>query len=308
MANVNIWDGVRYSGKFVGGNNIYTQTDAIYAVISLVEGHEYLVKYTVIGNRLRAATFKNNPTTNNEQGVRSVYSNDIPTVGIEFSFTAKSNENYLMVYFGTESGGANTAEIIVYDLTAPAPDEKKYLIKNYTSDGYELLTIDTEGALQTVTTLEITAETFQTYGFDELPASDLLVTLSKFDVMLWHSNAEELPALTAAITATPPAQTIVTDLIDISDKTILGVESITATATGNPLFALSFDGKQTWEAWTGSAWETLDSDVSGMTGDMMASIVVDQWAAKIAGLTGFHLKFILHDSDAVESVIVDFKN
>ena len=186
-------------------------------------------------------------------------------------------------------------------------DEKKYLIKNLRLDGYELLTV-ADGAFQKLDTNEINAQTFHTYGFDEPPPSDLLVTLSKFELLLWHSNVEELPALTADITAIPLAQTVVTDLIDISDETILGVESITATATGSPLFAISFDGKQTWEAWTGSAWETLDSDVSGMTGDMMASIVVDQWAAKIAGLTGFHLKFILHDSDAVESVIVDFKN
>lgn len=239
---------------------------------------------------------------------------DIPTSSNDGTYALIADTTYSytvstaqpdVTFYKQESGGYIVQNEIA-DIQAPF--DRKYLIKNYTSDGYELLTVDAEGALQTIPTLAVVAETFQSYGFDSVPSSDLLVTLSKFDVLLWHDSTEELPSLTAEITATPPAQTVVTDLIDISDETILGIESITAVETGNPLFALSFDGKQTWEAWTGSAWTTLDSAVSGMTKELLESIAIDQWAAKVTGLTGFHLKFILHDGDTVESIVVDFIN
>lgn len=178
----------------------------------------------------------------------------------------------------------------------------KYLLRNYTTEGSELMTV-TDGALQTIPTQELTSETFQTYGIDEAPASDLLKTLSQFDVLLWYDSEDEQPMLTAEIKAVPPTQTVVTDLIDMSDPSVLGVSAVTVTDIGNPLFAVSFDSKATWEVWTGSAWAASDS---GMTKETLQSITTDQWAEKIQ--VGFYLKIILHSSDTVESIIIDFVN
>ena len=178
------------------------------------------------------------------------------------------------------------------------PFDKKYLIRS----GSELLTV-ADGALQTIPTQEVTAATFQTYGVDEVPASDLLKTLQQFDVLLWYDSTDEQPMLTAEIKAVPPTQTVVTDLIDMSHPSVLGVQAVTVSDVGNPLFAVSFDSKATWEVWTGSAWATSDS---GMTKETLQSITTDQWAEKIQ--VGFYLKMILHSSDTVESIIIDFVN
>lgn len=178
----------------------------------------------------------------------------------------------------------------------------KYLLRNYTTEGSELMTV-TDGALQTIPTQELTSETFQTYGIDEAPASDLLKTLSQFDVLLWYDSEDEQPMLTAEIKAVPPTQTVVTDLIDMSHPSVLGVQAVTVSDVGNPLFAVSFDSKATWEVWTGSAWAASDS---GMTKETLQSITTDQWAEKIQ--VGFYLKIILHSSDTVESIIIDFVN
>ena len=178
----------------------------------------------------------------------------------------------------------------------------KYLLRNYTTEGSELMTV-TDGALQTIPTQEVTAAAFQTYGVDEVPASDLLKTLQQFDVLLWYDSTDEQPMLTAEIKAVPPTQTVVTDLIDMSHPSVLGVQAVTVSDVGNPLFAVSFDSKATWEVWTGSAWAASDS---GMTKETLQSITTDQWAEKIQ--VGFYLKIILHSSDTVESVVIDFVN
>lgn len=178
------------------------------------------------------------------------------------------------------------------------PFDKKYLIRS----GSELLTV-ADGALQTIPTQEVTAAAFQTYGVDEVPASDLLKTLQQFDVLLWYDSTDEQPMLTAEIKAVPPTQTVVTDLIDMSHPSVLGVQAVTVSDVGNPLVAVSFDSKATWEVWTGSAWAASDS---GMTKETLQSITTDQWAEKIQ--VGFYLKIILHSSDTVESIIIDFVN
>lgn len=180
----------------------------------------------------------------------------------------------------------------------------KYLLRNYTTEGSKLMTV-IDGALQTIPTQELTSETFQTYGIDEAPASDLLKTLTQFDVLLWYDSEDEQPMLTAEIKAVPPTQTVVTDLIDMSDPSVLGVSAVTVTDIGNPLFAVSFDSKTTWEYWTGIEWAAV-SDTEGMSKETLQSITTDQWAAKIQ--VGFYLKMILHSSDTVESVVIDFVN
>lgn len=189
-------------------------------------------------------------------------------------------------------------------LLGEAPLTQKYLIRNHTTEGSELMTV-TDGALRTIPTQELTSETFQTYGVDEAPASDLLITLSKFDVLLWHSSEDEQPNLTAEIKAVPPTQTVVTDLIDMSHPSVLGVSAVTVTDIGNPLFAVSFDSKTTWEYWTGTEWAAA-SGTEGMSKETLQSITTDQWAEKIQ--VGFYLKMILHSSDTVESIVIDFVN
>ena len=214
-----------------------------------------------------------------------------------YSYTVSTSQPDVTFYKQTTGKFVVKNEIA----TIQIPFDRKYLIRT----GSELLTV-ADGALQTIPTQEVTAATFQTYGADEVPESDLLKTLTQFDVLLWNDSTDEQPMLTAEIKAVPPTQTVVTDLIDMSHPSVLCVQAVTVSDVGNPLFAVSFDSKQTWEVWTGTAWETAVSDTAGMTKEMLQSITIDQWAEKIQ--VGFYLKMILHSNDTVESIVIDFVN
>ena len=175
-------------------------------------------------------------------------------------------------------------------------------------DGETLYKLLESGEIEPLTETVPTAELFDTYGVHMDKTKNyaaVLHNLANPKILAWR---DEEFSLNATALATPFPQTIVTDFIDISDETILGVETVIVTQTGSPLYAISFDSKVTWEAWNGTGWYVLDTDVSGMTNTALASIGVDQWAEKLRGLTGFHMKLILHDADTVESIVVDFIN
>ena len=230
------------------------------------------------------------PTSNND-GVYSL------VAGNTYSYTVSTAQPDV-TFYKQQAGGFEVKNEIA---AIQVPFDKKYLIRS----GSTLMTV-IDGALQTISTQELTSETFQTYGIDEAPASDLLKTLSQFDVLLWYDSEDEQPSLTVEIKAVPPTQTVVTDLIDMSHPSVLGVQAVTVTDIGNPLFAVSFDSKATWEYWTGTAWATASADTAGMTKEVLQGITTDQWAEKIQ--VGFYLKMILHNSDTVESIVIDFVN
>lgn len=230
------------------------------------------------------------PTSNND-GVYALIA------GNTYSYTVSTAQPDV-TFYKQQAGGFEVKNEIA---AIQVPFDKKYLIRS----GSTLMTV-TDGALQTIPTQELTSETFQTYGIDEAPVSDLLKTLAQFDVLLWYDSEDEQPSMTAEIKAVPPTQTVVTDLIDMSHPSVLGVQAVIVTDIGNPLFAVSFDSKATWEYWTGTAWETAVSDTTGMTKEALQEITTDQWAEMIQ--VEFYLKVILHSSDTVESIVIDFVN
>ncbi|WP_415967925.1 hypothetical protein [Emergencia timonensis] len=266
---------------------------AVAYTFPLVPGMKYTFECITIGNRLRTGTTATDPVTlqagQSARLIRSFGVIDNPVLPQKIEFTANANEKYFVAHM--------SADGISPEVSIRSRSE------------YALYTVNMEGALTMLDTLEVSPQVFMDHGTDGLPPSESIKTLKNFSVLCWQ-DSEKQPSLRAEISATPPAQTVITDFISLEDETILGVESVTVTDTGAPLYALSFDNKATWEAWTGMSWATLDSETAGMSKGALQSIAIDQWAEKVdmLELTGFHMKLILHAGDSLESVVVDFVN
>lgn len=197
---------------------------------------------------------------------------------------------------------SNTSHKFLIDAVEIVYSVKKFLVR--LADG--LYTI-TDGALVKLEATTPTAAVFTEFGLDEAPASDILRTLTGFDVLLWHDSTEYQPKLTAEIKALKPPQKIISDLVDMSDSSILGISAVTITDNNTPLYAVSFDHKATWEYMVDGVWTTAASDTDGMTKDVLQTITPEQWGEKIG--VGMYFKLILNDgTDAVEKVFIEYTN
>ena len=180
----------------------------------------------------------------------------------------------------------------------------KYLIRS----DYTIYTA-TDGALSALTETEITASLFQTYGVDDLPNGSLLVGLTDPEVLYWQDSEGEMPELTLTVTGSPPVpQIVITSTQDMSDPSIMGIESVTVDASEDVLFALSFDDGTTWKAYDGTQWVTLSTENSGMNKTTMENISLEAWAEVVTSEM-YKLRFVLMDTDSyVSAVRVNYIN
>lgn len=180
----------------------------------------------------------------------------------------------------------------------------KYLMRSNST----LYTI-TDGTLTALAETEITASLFQTYGVDDLPDGSLLVGLTDPEVLYWQDSEDEIPELTMTVTGEPPIpQIVVTNTQDMSDPSILGIESVTVDASEDVLFALSFDDGTTWKAYDGTQWVTLSTENSGMNKTTMENISLEAWAEVVTSAM-YKLRFVLMDTGSyVSAVRVNYIN
>ena len=202
------------------------------------------------------------------------------------------------------SHNSNESRDAVLECVQLFPYDKKYLIRS----GSTLYTV-TDGALVPLPDAEVSASLFQTYGVDELPDGSLLAGLTDPEVLYWHDSTDDLPTLSLTVTGTPPVpQVVVTDAQDMSDSTILGIESVTVTASEDVLWAISFDDGVTWKAHNGSQWVTLEQENSGMTAETFRNLSLEAWAEVVTS-TAYRLRFVLMTTDSyVSEVIVNYIN
>lgn len=181
----------------------------------------------------------------------------------------------------------------------------KYLLK---SEDMLCTVIDNELVLLDAT--ELTAEFFHNHGFDELPNWSIISTLTNPEILYWQSAdiEDELPTITATMTAIPYPQTIISQNYDMSDDTILGVECAYVTASSDVVFAISVDDGASWYMWTGSAWGTLTDATTGMTAETINAITTEQWAGLMT--TGqFKVRATLFDENSsFTSFVMDYIN
>lgn len=206
--------------------------------------------------------------------------------------------------------GSATATAIYFYGNSPVPAEpvvpsdrtSGYLIQS----GGSMFTV-TDGVLTAVEG-SVNANLFRTYGVDNIPSSDLLVTLTDPVVLYW-TEADEIRPLVAVVKGVPfTPQTIESEDHDMTDETILGIETVIADASDDCLFAVSFDQGQTWKLHTGEAWATLSETDTGMSALVMSAISTEDWNS-VATTGRFRFRITLPSVDSfLNSLVVDYLN
>ena len=178
----------------------------------------------------------------------------------------------------------------------------KFLIQN--EDKYYTVA---DTSLVEVSVTELNAQSFESYGFDDLPDGTLLATLSHPKLLYWQSDeSAELPNITAKVTATPNGQYI-SKVIDMSYEFISGIKNVTVECAGTPWFSCSFDGGVTWKEYSGGAW--VDVVSYGMTEETIKTITSKEWNAAVSGLDSFIMRVLLRSSsDSLMNLSVNFLN
>lgn len=206
--------------------------------------------------------------------------------------------------FDIPKNSTTSTDIYFYG-SEPVPEYiQKYLIK--TDD--KLYTV-VDGALSELATTDIVAQTFLDYGVDEIPDGELLVGLDNIEVLCWRDCEDDLPTLTAIVTATPPYQIIMSRAIDLMHSSIKGIDSITVDCKGDVLFAVSFDNKATWVKHNGTDWVDVADELTGMTKLEFEAITAEQWQAKYELSSDMYIRCTLTDAtQSVTSVNISFIN
>lgn len=182
--------------------------------------------------------------------------------------------------------------------------EQKYLIK----DSSAIYTIS-DNTLVALQESNLTADVFKTYGIDDVPEWSIISSLVNPEILYWQGTTDFEPKLNLTITATPLPQNVITNAIDLSDPTITGIELMTVNCEGNPLFAVSFDSKSTWQAWNGTEWSIVSEEFSGMTKELLESITYDQWMSLYTGASSFYIRVSFTDTETkLTEIYVDFAN
>ena len=238
---------------------------------------------------------------------RSLYNAEDGSWGAINSSTSATfcnlSENWSIIWsnFNIPNGSETSTDIYFYTIE---PYCVLYLVK---ADGKLYTVVD--GTLSELATTDIVAQTFLDYGIDDIPDGALLVGLSNPEVLYWQDSEDNLPTLTATVTATPPPQTIISSRCDLSDATITGIENMLATCEGELICAVSFDDKATWKAHNGVEWVTVSDEYVGMSKETLEAITLEQWNELYLGASGMYIRIALTDATQILTKIeVDFSN
>lgn len=183
-------------------------------------------------------------------------------------------------------------------------DDGRYLVRSeskiYSTKNNELTLLESSWP---------NSDLFKLHGSKEIPEWSYISQLINPEVLYWQSSVDNVPEFKVSMTATPIAQNIITNAIDLSDPSITGIELMTVNCDGNPLIAVSFDDKQTWHAWNGTEWSLVSEEFSGMTKELAESVNYDQWMLLYEGASSFYIKVSLTTlEDKLTEIYVDFAN
>lgn len=183
---------------------------------------------------------------------------------------------------------------------------KKYLIGD--KDGKLYTVTTTEEETQELTEIKgyLSASLFLEYGVDTIPESDLLITLVNPSVYCWTNTGT--PKLKATMAATPYPQVVLSENKDMSDSTIIGVESVEIESDDNTLFAVSADDGETWWNYVNYTWVQLSSSTSGQTKSAIEEISTSAWA-EFATTGMLRFRFVLAAaSNYVNEIRINYLN
>ena len=206
---------------------------------------------------------------------------------------------------GSSSSGSDAGAIGYLTISGVIPPyDTRYLIRS----GTTLYTV-VDGALSELATTDILAQTFLDYGIEDIPDGALLLGLSNPEVLYWQDSEDDLQTLTATVTATPPHQVVVSQVIDLMHSSIKGISGVSVDCKGNVLFAVSFDNKATWMQHNGTDWVDVADELTGMTKLEFETITTEQWQAKYELSSDMYIRCTLTDTtQSVTSVNINFIN
>lgn len=198
--------------------------------------------------------------------------------------------------------GSSTASTLYLESSEPyiTTQVTKYLIR---ISGM-LFTISTNGL--TPVTGELNASLFQSQGFDIIPSISDWSEIPDPELLTWTDSVDNLPVVTAIMSATASPQTLYAEPFYLTDSTIAGIDSVACEYEGSPLIALSFNGGA-YEYYN-NGWVPA-SDTQGMLPSALTSISKDVWASKVQGVESIQIRVILNtNSDTLTRIKFTFIN
>lgn len=163
--------------------------------------------------------------------------------------------------------------------------------------------IENDGTLYTVTggTLvavggEIEADNFIDNGFDSVIGIESLIqSLSSPTIHTWSDIQRE--STTVEIDGMPSPQSIITMEVNIATSDIISIQEITASYTGTPLIAISFNNGQ-YMQYNGNThlWEQSEN-YGGMTIQTLQDISEEEWTETFTDVTTMRLRATLTTTD-----------
>lgn len=218
----------------------------------------------------------------------------------DFSKDLSVGSHTLLVKYtkdGSGTGGSDACAIGKLMITGVQPINIKYIIKSEDT----LYTVS-DGVLTALQETSLNSSLFASYGYNDFPDAALLIGLTNPEIFYWSDSTMGFPDYQVNVTAIPYPQTVITDDIDISHPTVVGIASVTGECAGTPMFACEFNGS--WKEYDGTAW--VDA-ASGMTFEALTAITTERWTEAINGLNSFKIKFTLDDiDDKVTTLMVNF--
>ena len=161
----------------------------------------------------------------------------------EFSYALAAGAHTIVLRYtkdGSQSRGNDACGIGYLLFTGVEPPyAKKYLMTDFNGKIYTLV----DGVVTEITDAVAAdlgeASYFQKKGFDTLPTSEQLTSLTKPVLYRWSDGKPK--AMTASVKAVPKKQTI-RCIADLGHATIHGITQMTAVYTGTVTVSYSFDG------------------------------------------------------------------
>ena len=167
-----------------------------------------------------------------------------------------------------------------------------------------------DGALNALSISALSSSVFEQYGVDDIPLGELLTGLDSPSILYWQDSSDTVPLIVANVTATPVYQSIISEEIFITSPSIKGIAGAVCEYEGNPLVAISFDGKLSWKYFVGDTdWVTATEDFEGMPIDKLSTINTEQWKSQIEQANSLFIKVMLMSlEDSVTKIVIQFIN
>lgn len=184
------------------------------------------------------------------------------------------------------------------------PYNRRYLFSDADGTVYTV----TDGTLVKLDAETLTAEVFETYGVQDIPDGDLLLTLKDPTILYWHDSENLFPDMRVKYSGLPLPQVIYSENIDMTDSTILGIEKVSVDCADSTLFAVSFDDGENWWSCLDAVWVKLSEEKSGMSKSALEAISVDSFSEK-ANTGQLKYRIVISGADGyLESITTDYLN